>query len=188
MKYISKGLVQEGSTEFILHVRRGRFDFQLTGNELALWLDGRFGFAQVRAENPILRKAIRHLQRMGLVEEADGGDAGEYRALTQCLPVPAKEGGLHSPLSAGEKRLLRWLREAGLHLTMAELVFLTDRGLEPVPELLGEENRQRLTETIYTQETILDHILETQMERAARRDDTVRMVLGLLKKKQIVLL
>ena len=36
---------------------------------------------------------------------------------------------------------------------MAELVFLGNTTVRPVPELLGEENSQALTEAIYTQET-----------------------------------
>ena len=44
------------------------------------------------------------------------------------------------------------------------------------------------TETIYTQETIFDNILETQMEHAAVRDEVVSALLRLLKKKRILLL
>ena len=189
MKYISKGIVKEGSTEFILHVLRGRFDFQLTGEKLVLWLNGRLGFAEADTEkNPILRNALEHLRRMGLVEIVENVDAGEYWALTRCMIVPAKEEGISFPLNSGEKRILHWLRKAGLNLTMAELVFLTEHGIEPSQKLLGRENRHRLTETIYTQDNIFDNILETQMERAKKRDDTVKMVLGLLKKQQILLL
>ena len=38
MKYISKGIVVNGSTEQILHVTRCGVDFQLTGEQAALWL------------------------------------------------------------------------------------------------------------------------------------------------------
>ena len=108
--------------------------------------------------------------------------------MTQCVLVPAKAGRLRVPLNALESQTLQWLREAGLRLTMAELVCLRERDIRPEPGLLGEENRQALTETIYTQETIFDNVLEAQMERAACREEMVRAVLGLLKKKRIVLL
>ena len=71
---------------------------------------------------------------------------------------------------------------------MAELVSLEEQGLKPEPRLLGEENTQTLTEAIYTRENIFDNVLEAQMERAACREDMVRAVLGLLKKKRILLL
>ena len=51
MKYISKGIVVNGSTEQILHVTRCGVDFQLTGEQAALWLNGRFAFAQCKMEN-----------------------------------------------------------------------------------------------------------------------------------------
>ena len=71
---------------------------------------------------------------------------------------------------------------------MAELVFLEEHGVKPVPELLGEENSQALTEAIYTQENIQDHILEAQMEHAFCRDRMVKAVLGLLKKRRVLVL
>lgn len=86
------------------------------------------------------------------------------------------------------KELLLWLTEAGLRLTTAELVFLTEHHVAPQINLLGDRNRQNLTETIYTQETIFDNILEAQMEHAAVRDEVVSALLRLLKKKRILLL
>ena len=75
-----------------------------------------------------------------------------------------------------------------MHLTMAELVFLREHGMELEAQWIGEENRQKLTEAIYTGETIFDNILEAQMEHAGCRDMVVRDVLSLLKKKRILLL
>ena len=46
MKYISKGMVEHGSTEHLLKVQRGGYTFQLTGNRAGLWINGRFGFTQ----------------------------------------------------------------------------------------------------------------------------------------------
>lgn len=188
MKYIAKGLVEQGSTEHILKIQRGGHTFQLTGIQAGLWLNGRFGFAKVEENNPWHRKELRHLQRMGLAEVTEDSDAGEYRALTQCVLIPAKPGKLRLPLNKQEAQTLQWLREAGLRLTMAELVSLEEHGVKPVPELLGEENSQALTETIYTQENIQDTILEAQMEHAFCRDRVVKAVLGLLKKRRVLVL
>lgn len=188
MKYISKGMVEHGSTEHLLKVQRGGYTFQLTGNRAGLWINGRFGFAQSDDTNPWYRRELKHLRRVGLAEPAEEGPAGEYRALTQCVFVPAKPGKLPFPLTRLESQTLQWLQKAGLRLTMAELVSLEEQGLKPEPRLLGEENTQTLTEAIYTRENIFDNVLEAQMERAACREDMVRAVLGLLKKKRILLL
>ena len=83
---------------------------------------------------------------------------------------------------------MRWLTDAGLHLTAAELVFLAEHRIKPTANLLGERNRPRLTERIYTQETIFDNILEAQMGHAAARDEVVNALLRLLEKRRILLL
>lgn len=188
MNYISKGLVVEGSTEHILKIRRGGYEFQLTGDRARLWINGRFGVADADGTNPRYVKELLHLKRVGLTEPVGEEPEDVYRALTQCVLVPAKTGRLRVPLNALESQTLQWLRQAGLRLTMAELVCLQEHGIKPEPQLLGEENRQALTEAIYTQENIFDNVLEAQMEHASCREEMVRAVLGLLKKKRIVLL
>ncbi len=188
MKYIAKGIVAEDSTEHILKIRRGGYEFQLTGNRARLWINGRFGVADADGTNPWYVKELLHLKRVGLAEPVGEEPEGVYRALTQCVLVPSKTGRLRLPLNALESQTLQWLREAGLRLTMAELVFLREHDIQPEPQLLGEENRQALTEAIYTQDTIFDNVLEAQMEHASCREEMVRAVLGLLKEKRIVLL
>ena len=188
MKYISKGMVVKASTEDLLFVTRCGVDFQLTGEQSALWFNGRLGFAKTQ-KNVLEEAALHQLSRQGLVAiTEDDEPISEYRVLTQCALVPAKPQGLRALLSVREKELLLWLTEAGLRLTTAELVFLTEHHIAPAANLLGTRNRQELTETIYTQETIFDSILEAQMERAAVRDEVVSALLKLLKKKRILLL
>lgn len=188
MKYISKGIVVEGSTEHILRLTRCGYNFQLTGEQAALWLNGRFGFTEAEDGNPILIKAAVQLQHQELIETAENEAAGEYRALTRCVIVPAKPKGIPTPLPQKEKHLLKWICESGLRLSMAELVFIEEHGMMPETRWFGEENRQALTEAIYTQETIFDNILEVQMEYASKRDAVVESVMALLKKKRILLL
>ncbi len=183
MKYISKGCVVAGSTEHIMRVTHFGREFQLTGVKAALWLNGRGRFDAIDETNNIYRRELEHLRRMGLIEP---GDDGEYRALTRCIIVPTVKERVF--LSRGEKFMLTWLREAGLHLTMAELVFLCEHRVEPSSELLGEGNAQALTERIYTPETIQDNALEKLMERAECRDEAVKAVMSLLRKKLAVLL
>lgn len=188
MKYISKGMVIKNSTEDLLFVTHSGADFQLTGEQAALWLNGRYCFAKTR-ENVLEEKALHQLARQGLVEIAESDElVSEYRVLTRCVLVPAKAKGICAFLSIKQRELLLWLTEAGLRLTTAELVFLSERQISPAPNLLGEQNRQTLTETIYTKETIFDNILEAQMEHAAVRDDVVFALLQLVKKKRLLLL
>lgn len=186
MKYISVGIVKEAGSEYILDVTRNGVSFTLTGESAALWLNGRQGFAV--AEKPTERKTLDQLRRMGLVILADGSPAQEYRALTQCTPAPADRVHPYWGLTQEEKTMLKWLREAGLHLSMAELTYLIDRQIPLQPGLLGAENTQALVETIYTRETIFDNVLKGLMEHAADRDQVVKTLLALLKKKRIVLL
>lgn len=188
MKYIAKGMVVRASTTEILYVTRGGFEFQLTGIQADLWLNGRFEFSQLK-DDVLAQQALQQLKRQDLVECAGGdGALGEYRALTQCFPVPAASKGIRSRLSSDETEMLHWLTNAGLRLTVAELVCLKEHSIQPSPALFGIENRQALTEAIYTQDNIFDNVLEAQMEHAEARDSVTEIVLSLLKKRRIILL
>ena len=85
-------------------------------------------------------------------------------------------------MNAEEKNILVWLREAGLRLTMAELIYLRERIIPPTLDLLGTENSQRLVERIYNIENIFDNLLEDQMELSKLRKETVSLILELLRK------
>jgi hypothetical protein len=108
--------------------------------------------------------------------------------LTNCVVCPVTSAVCAGLWDNPERHLWRWLTKAGLKLTMAELTFLSEHGVEPVPELLGPDNRQALTEIIYTAETIADSILEARMENSPAREQTVRSVLKLLRKDKIFLI
>ena len=187
MMYISKGIVKEGSTEQRLTVCYGGAEFVLTGKEAQIWLEGRFAPAMLRENTADVM--IGHLHRMGLVEfEDEEGTVARYRLLTKCILVPSRKRGLGLMQSKTEKRILYWLRNAGIRLSTAELVYLIDREVKPAPELLHETNRQALVERIYTSSTIADNILEVQMEKALFRDEIVDALLHLLAKKRLVVL
>ena len=121
MIYISKGIVKENSTEQRVTVCYGGGEFVLTGNEARIWLDGRYGIAQI-PENAA-DSQIGHLHRMGLVEtEYENTAVAKYRLLTKCVFVPSQNRGLGVFRSQTEKQILFWLRNAGIRLTTAELV------------------------------------------------------------------
>ena len=50
MKYIAKGLVEQGSTEHILKIQRGGHTFQLTGIQAGLWAQRPVRLCQSRGE------------------------------------------------------------------------------------------------------------------------------------------
>lgn len=183
MIYLSKGAVCKGSTEERLRIAHCGNESILVKSEAVLWLNGQFGFAET-SDHGILK----HLERMGLVEcEQENSALSRYRLLTRCVCCPAKNNsGLFS--SALEKELLVWLTKAGLRLSVAELIFLTEKQIKPAENLLYESNRQALVEAIYTPNNIIDNLLELQMEKSASRDLVVNALLGLLRKKKLVIL
>lgn len=186
MKYISIGAVLKEGTEHILDVVHGGAQFRLTGEKACLWLNGRLGFNEVF--NPMHLTMLEQLYKMGLVIKCDGSRAEEYRALTKCTIVHAECDHPYWFLKNTEKTVLQWLRNAGLVLSMAELVYLMDRNVPLEEKLLGSGNAQALVERIYTKDTVFNNILENQMERAEARDKVVNAILSLLRKKRIVLL
>ena len=186
MEFISVGVVLHPSTEQIVNVCHSGQKFQLTGMEAKVWLNGRFGFAN--AVDPMSKHALRHLESMGLILPVTDTEHGRYWTLTRCVICPADKRFPFAGLAPQEKILLKWITKAGLRLSIAELVFLVDRGVEQGSSLLGDENRQALVEKIYTNETIYDNILESDMSHAAACDSTVELVLRLLAKKRVVLL
>jgi hypothetical protein len=160
---------------------------KLTGVQAELWLAGRHEPGKTR--NTERDTALKHLTDMGIAEAVDEAeDTALFRLLTNCSICSVRVKRRLVPLTRLQRRLWRWIRDAGLHLTMAELVFLAGNNIKPIPALLGTTNRQALTEAIYTREIIFDGILDTLMEKSPARDKTVSAVLGLLRKGKIMLL
>lgn len=185
--YISKGTVISPSTEGLLFVVRGGVKFQLTGQEAALWLNGRFQFVDEKTEDE--RRCLKKLKRMSLAETSQSqSEAEKYRILTQCVLYPAVPKRIRHHTTKKEREMLDWLMKAGLHLTVAELVCLNEKGISPTEDLLYSYNRQALTEAIYLDHSIQDNVLEAQMEHSPARDVTVATILSLLRKKRILLL
>ena len=146
---------------------------------------GRFNFAEAlgRNETPVI-----YLQRLGLAEtEADNDELSRYRIASRCIFCPA-DTAKTSVLRAMDKEILQWLKNAGVRLTVAELVYLIENGIKPTQDLLYTNNRQILIERIYTVDTIADNLLENQMETAKCRDAVVQSLMRLLKKKLVLVL
>lgn len=186
MKYISIGVVGQKSSEHILNISRGSYKFCLTGIQAGLWLNGRYGFSDTNTTQE--EKELQQLSKMGLAVICDGSYSEEYRALAHCTLVPTEIRYPFLGIKGQENTILKWLCEAGLVLSMAELTYLIDRRIPLQQRLLGSDNAQALVEEIYTKETIFDNILENRMEHSRARDSVVDSVLKLLRKKRIILL
>jgi len=185
--YISKGILLGNPKGNNVSVSHCGALHRLNNEQAAVWLNGQRkpSCTQTAAQET----ALIQLSGTGIAEHCDSTEKEAlFRLLVNCAICPVQRKFCLSILTRYERRLLKWTRYAGLRLTIAELTLLTERNIKPDPSLLGAQNRQALTETIYFSETISDGILETMMEKSSSRDDTVRAVLGLLKKKKIYLI
>ncbi len=186
MLYISKGIPEKEGISVRLRIINGGQTYTLFGLDETVWLRGRHDFSKTTSIAEEL--TVRNLMRSGLAEYTSGEDhSSRYTILNRCIIAPTRQGK-RIALQPEEKYILDWLRGGGLRLSLAELVFLYENGVKPTRNLLGEANRQALVERIYTTATIDDQALETEMEQAGKRDDVINAVLGLLKKKRVVLL
>ena len=186
MTYLSKGLLLRRSGE-ILSISHCGSEYELAGERATAWEKGRCGCNETLGE--IQYEAMYELVKQGLAEtRQETGDGVFFRLLINCVICPVEGGTAEILWNPNERFLWQWINGAGLRLTIAELVFLVEKGLKPTANLLGEPNRQTLTEVIYTTETILDGILESRMEKSPARDSTVEAVLSLLRKNRIFLI
>lgn len=118
MIYLSKGIVQKGSTEQHLFVLYGSQKFELTGNAAAAWLNGRFNFAEALGRN---EPPVTYLQKLGLVEtEPDDHDLSRYRIASRCIFCPT-DAKCPAILDRRDKMILQWLKNAGIRLSVAVL-------------------------------------------------------------------
>lgn len=187
MIYLSRGIVQQDSTDEILNIQHSGQTFQLAGIDAQVWLDGRYSFSS--ANMTVRLHALEKLKKAGLVvTDTEDISLYRYRILSQCTCCPTETARFSLPVLGDEKMILSWLKYAGLRLSVAELVYLMENDIKPIPKLLYTENRQALTETIYLNAPIGDGLLECKMETSMCRDRVVNILMSLLRKKKIIIL
>ena len=187
MQYLSKGILPWKAAKTDAAVSHVGILHNLSGVQARLWLDGQYQPGHAQGSEQLT--ALKELMDLGIAESSIITDnAALFRILTNCSICPVKVKLVLLPINRMERQIWRWISRAGLRLTIAELTYLTEHNIKPVPGLLWKENRQALTEAIYTTETIFDGILESHMEKSPARDITVNTVLSLLRKKKIMLL
>lgn len=186
MMYLSKGSARSAEQGELLHVARCGKVYALGTQLGALWRDGRL---TPRAVPMGQERAIARLEMSGLVSTTEeAGALGAYRLVIGCILCPSRKVEFRLPLHGRDRRVWDWISRAGLRLTASELVRLEERHILPQAQLLGEDGRQLLTESIYTQDNIADGILEVMMEHSAARDDTVASILKLLQTRRLLLI
>lgn len=186
MLYLSKGVVQPKSSIENLWLERGEKQFQLQGAEAAVWLKGRFGFMVTDSEEEEVAMRLADKDLIEMEEKADS--ISKYRILTRCVCCPARQRGrISSRLNERERQIYTWLQKAGIRLSVAELVFLQEHQITADSGMLGIRNRQKLIETIYTNDNIQDNLLEHQMEKTECRDEVIEVLMQLLKKKKVLI-
>lgn len=185
MMYLSKGAPVCQMPHEMLRVSRCGKVYEL-GPELSeLWRKGRTQPVQVMADK---ERAIARLSEAGLVVVSEEeGSLAAFRLIIDCVLCPSYRYRLRLPLYGRERRIWKWISQAGLRLTASELIRLEEQGVKPVPELLGEDGRQELTETIYLNTTIFDGILEGEMEHSLARDETIDAILNLVRTQRLLL-
>lgn len=187
MLYLSKGVLCKNSVADNLRVARGNKIIELSESESKIWLLGRFQMEVTNEKEDFA--IIKQLSDKGLMEYEDSHtNAAKYFILTRCICCPTITYRIQKPLFGQEKVIMKWLSNAGIRLSVAELIYLIEHKIKPENSLFYTENAQALVETIYTQNTIYDNILENQMLDADCREEVVRLLLHLLSKKRIVML
>jgi len=185
MFYISKGVVYKESDINNVHISRCGNNYTLQKNQAKLWLAGRFSVARADTEH---QSDLFKLESMGLVEIAEPDDTAHYLLLTNCVICKVKPAVSLIPLNKNEKLIWSWIKNAGFKLTISELIYLTEQKIKPHPIFFGKSNWHTLIHAIYTQETVFDRILEAKMKDSPVRNSTVSAVIGLLRKKRIILI
>ena len=186
MLHISKGAILRPCDIDEIIVSRCGCDYTLHNPQAKLWLNGRYKISEATFENQ--KQPLCLLEKIGLIESSeDIGDIAKYRMLTNCVICKAAISAPRLLLNSKERWVYKWTAGAGGKLTISELIFLVENGIDPKPFLLGADNWQALVNTIYTADTISDGILDVMMERSPAMPKTVAAVLGLLQKKRILL-
>lgn len=183
ISYISKGICRQRMRDGCMAMESRGEEHILSADLAAIWSAGK----ESSAESPD-GESLRRLEEMNLIETTprfnDVLDA--YHLLTRCVICPTEDLLPFAPKET--RRTLRWIRNAGLRLTMAELVRIAELKLESDEEYLGAKNRQALVEVIYCADNIEDGVLESLMEKSKELVSVVDHVLTLLQAGHIRLL
>lgn len=185
MLFLSRGVLLKCFQNGNIEIARDNEKVIVKGRDALLWQRGKIGFSTVRVEKELV--GLSYLVKEGLaVSDEDEGSLGRYQILSKCnLKLNRKLLLSNHKLEEKEKEILCWLKEAGIYLSLAELIQLREKELHPEKQWLGSSNRQRLIMQIYSQGMLKENVLIEQMEASEYRDETVDIVMSLYLKKKI---
>lgn len=188
MMYISKGIICKRKSRFGIYIRHFGQPMELLGEEARIWINGQYGFAYV--DTPKEAEMVRRLAKKCLIIVKENcSEFDKYDALCRgaiCANPKIKIDLI--PFRKTEKRVLIWLRKAGVNLSLPELVCLEDKGIEPKRGLLYSENSRALLSIIHPCAVSMAGALENRMKHSIARKRTVDAVLNLLRRKRIVIM
>lgn len=184
MMYLSKGLPVTKKDGMAMVSHCGKI-FALGPEMAGLWETARLTPKPVP---PQKARLVERLEQCGLaVTTREEGLLGQYRLFSRSIICPVTERDGQLLKEGNSSRIWCWIQFASMRLSASELVRLAEQGIEPTPELLGEDGRQELTEKIYSAETIQDGVLEDEMEHSPARDGLVAELLRLLQAGRLFL-
>ena len=133
-------------------------------------------------------REVRRLEEAGLVTVTDEeDDIGRFYLLTNCIICPTETEPCLMLLPRRDRRILTWVKRAGLRLTVGELICLEDRNITPAEDLLGNEGRMNLVMALYTGHMSPDNTLEVMMEHSTARKATVDSIYRLMRLHYLLL-
>ena len=186
MMYLSKGLACRGPNKGRVYVRHFGEPIELTEEEAQIWFRGRRKFSYLAEKDDL--HILQQLAKYRLVEcVPEHTGCAQYMILRRCVICPTRTISL-LPRSKIEKHILVWLKKAGFHLGIAELISLFEKGIEPCGELLNSENRLVLSRLIYPCTVMIANAFENRMMYSSARRQTVDAVMKLLRRKQVFMM
>lgn len=179
MIYISKGWLTSEENG-LCSVIRFDTEYNLTKSESEIWLAGQ---GCLKETDSIL--TVDDLEEFGLVGiSEDDSETGIFELLCACFFIPCRTKNIQ-PMTVEESYIYKWLSDAGIRLTTAELICLCEKDLLPEKDLLGEDGRQNLVAAIYLDSDINDITLENQAAKAECRSWVLASLLSLVQKKYV---
>lgn len=187
MMYISKGVIIKKLPHKQLLIYHYRDKHKLNEKQAALWNNGTSCFNQTTSKEE--ERTLTELVAIGIVEITyEVSLRGQFLLLRKCFIGVLPKSRWCTRLTKQEKRIMKWLNNAGFRLGIAELIFLIENNIEPKEDLFGWENAGKLRLLINGSLITVGDTLGTKAFIAYCRDEVIACVFSLVRKKKICLI
>ena len=185
--YISKGVLLKKLPHKQLLIYHYRDKHRLNEKQSILWLNGTRNFCQTTTLEE--ERTVYELVAFGIAEISQETNSwGKYYLLRKCLIGVLPKRRRFMGLTKQEKKIMKWLDNAGFRLGIAELIFLVEQNIEPTEELFGWENAGKLRLLLNGSLITIGDTMGTKALIAYCRDDVIACVISLVRKKRICLI